>query len=74
MQAHLGTDTIKRSGEEMCRSHPGFDGPERMLNGLATYAHALRRIIQAGLHGIEDGLMFPARNPPLLAWGALILH
>lgn len=62
MQAHLGADPIERFGKEVCRSHPGFDCSKWVLDGLATNAHALRCIIQAGLHGVQDRFMFPARN------------
>ncbi len=38
VQAHLGTYAGDRFGQEVRRSHPGFDRAERVLGGLAAQA------------------------------------
>jgi hypothetical protein len=38
-ESHLGGYFWRRFGEEVCRSHAGLDGAERMLDRLATHAH-----------------------------------
>src|ERR1700690_952314 len=59
VQAHLGTDAWDRLGEEVRRSHPGFDRAKWMLGGLAAYSRCLRSAIQSPLHFVEDILMLP---------------
>src|SRR6478735_9040428 len=61
----------KRFGEEVCRSHAGLHGAERMLNRLATHAHGLYVCIKALLHSFEQMLMLPSWNPSLRACRAL---
>ena len=39
-ESHLGGYFWKRFGEEVCRSHAGLHGAERMLDRLATFTHA----------------------------------
>jgi hypothetical protein len=73
MQAHLGADPVEGLHQEMGGTHPRLDRPKRMLNSLATGAHHLGGVIQAGLHGIEDVLMFPTGDRPLWTGSALIL-
>ena len=34
METHLGTDPRQPLGQEMGRAHPGFEGAERMFDGL----------------------------------------
>ena len=53
------------------RAHPGLDGAERVLHGLPPDAHDIRCLIQAPLHGVDDGLMLPALDATLLAGRAL---
>ena len=38
MQTHLGTHARQCLGQEVRRSHPRFEGTERMLGGLASYS------------------------------------
>jgi hypothetical protein len=45
----------------------GLDGAERVLHGLPPDAHDIRCLIQAPLHGVDDGLMLPALDATLLA-------
>ena len=51
--------------------HAGFHRAERMLDRLATLAHGLWVCIKALLHGVEQMLMLPSRNPPLRPGRAL---
>ena len=44
-----------------------------MLDRLAAHTHRLRIVVEASLHGLDDVLVFPAGNAPLLACRALIL-
>jgi hypothetical protein len=44
-----------------------------MLDRLAAHTHRLRIFVEACLHGVDDVLVFPARDAPLLACRALIL-
>ena len=74
MKTHLGTYPIEGLGQEMRCPHPGLDRPERMLDGLATYAHHLRSVIQPSLHRFQYHLVLPAFDSPLLASGALIME
>src|ERR1700674_1035975 len=59
------------SGLEVGGAHPGLEGAERVFDGRAADAHALRRAVQPVLHGVDDGLMLPALDPALLAGRAL---
>jgi hypothetical protein len=40
-----------------------------MFNGLAPLAHLLRMLVEPALHGFDNVLMFPSRDPSLLAGG-----
>jgi hypothetical protein len=71
VQAHLGTDAWNRLCQEMSCSHPGFNRAERVLGGLATYSRGLQSAIQSLLHFIEDILVLPACNAPIIASRAL---
>src|SRR5215475_11576509 len=70
-ECHFGGHFRKRFGEEVCRSHAGLHGAERMLDCLATLAHRLWVCIKALLHGFEQILVLPPCNPPLWPWRAL---
>ena len=63
-ESHFGGYFWKRFGEEVCRPHAGFHRAERILDRLATLAHGLWVCIKALLHGLEQILMLPSRNPP----------
>ena len=44
-----------------------------MFDCLAAHTHRLRVFVEACLHGLDDVLVFPAGDAPLLAFRALIL-
>ena len=67
VQTHLGTDAWDRLGQEVSCSHPGFDRAKRMLGGLAAYSWGLRAAIQSALHFIEDILVLPTCDAPIVA-------
>src|ERR1700683_75442 len=71
VQTHLGTHARDCLGEKVRRSHPGFDRAKRMLGGLAAYSWGLGGPIQSPLHFIEDILVLPTRNAPIIASRAL---
>jgi hypothetical protein len=71
VQTHLSADPIQGLRQKVRRAHPGLDRPKRMRNGLPTDAHGVRGLIQAGLHRVENGFMFPACHPSLWAWCAV---
>ena len=66
VKAHLGSHFSEGARQKVGRAHPGFDGPERVLCGLATDAHGLGRTVQLFLHRIEDGFVLPAPDAPFL--------
>lgn len=37
----------------VCRTRPGFDRAESMLNRLPSRSHGIRSLIQSGLHRIQ---------------------
>ena len=63
MEAHLCSDLFEGSGLEVGGAHPGLEGAERVFDGRAADAHALRRAVQPVLHGVDYGLMLPALDP-----------
>src|SRR5437870_7937224 len=71
VEAHLCSDLREGSGLEVGGAHPGLEGAERVFDGRAADAHALRRAVQPVLHGVDYGLMLPALDPALLAGRAL---
>ena len=73
VQRHFGADPFQRLHLEVGVSHPVLDGAEGMLDGLAPLAHFLRMLVEPLLDGLQNALMFPPRDPVLLARGALIL-
>ena len=44
VEAHLCSDLFEGLGQKVGRSHPRFDGPERMFDGLTADAHAIRTV------------------------------
>ena len=63
VEAHLCSDLFEGSGLEVGGAHPGLEGAERLFDGRAADAHALRRAVQPVLHGVDYGLMLPALDP-----------
>jgi hypothetical protein len=74
VQRHLGADDLERFHLEMRRSHPRLYRAEWMLDGLAAHAHLVWAPIKPRLHGLKDGLVLPARYPPLFTRCALALQ
>jgi hypothetical protein len=44
-----------------------------VLDRLAPLAHGLRVLVEPALHGFENRLMLPARDPALFGWRAMAL-
>src|ERR1700704_3534477 len=65
MQAHLGTHARQRLCQEVRRSHPRFEGAERMLDGLASYSGSARCSVESLLHSIEYVLVLPSTDAPI---------
>src|SRR5260370_18939770 len=74
MARHFGADVLERFQLEMLRSHPRLYRAEGMLHSLAAHAHLVRISIEPRLHGLEDGFVFPTRDPALPTRRALSLH
>src|SRR5260370_10880765 len=74
MQRHFGADVLERFHLEMRRSHPRLYRAEGMLHSLAAHAHLVRISIEPRLHGLEDGFVFPTRDPALPTRRALALQ
>ena len=74
VQGHFGADPFQRLHLEVGMAHPGFDGPERMLNGLAALAHFLRVLVEPSLDGLENMFMLPAFDPALFTGRAVLLY
>ena len=73
VQRHLARDTRQRLHQEVRRPHAGLDRREGVLDRLAPLAHGLRVLVEPPLHGFEDMLMLPARDPALFGWRAMAL-
>src|SRR5437879_4800520 len=74
VQSHFGADVLERFHLEVRRSYPRLHRAEGMLHSLAAHAHLVRISIEPRLHGLEDGFVFPTRDPALLASRALALQ
>jgi hypothetical protein len=60
---------------QMCGgAHPHLQRAKGMLGRLATLAHRVRVLIEALLYGLQQMLMLPARDPPLLASRATLFN
>jgi hypothetical protein len=70
VQRHFGGDPWQRLHQEVSCSHPRLDCAERMLDRLAPLAHFFRMLVEPALHGVENMLMLPARDPSFLAGDA----
>src|SRR5271167_1228923 len=55
----------------MCATHPALDSAERVLDSLSSHSHHLGLTIQSQLHRFEHRLVFPTRDAPIVARGAL---
>ena len=55
------------------RRDAGLDRAEGVLDRLAPLAHGRRVLVEPPLHGFENRLMLPARDPALFGWRALAL-
>ena len=66
-EGHLGGYLWERFGQELRRAHAGFHRAERMFDCLPPLPHGMRIVIEAPLRLLQDVLILPARNPPLLA-------
>ena len=64
-EGHLGGYPWESFGQEVRRSHACLHGAERMLDSLATKAHSERVRIEPLLHGVEQILVLPSRDPSL---------
>src|SRR5262249_46969556 len=74
VEAHLGADPLEGPRQEVGRSHPSFDGAERVLHGLSSNAHNVRLLLQTLLHGIDDGFVLPSFDATLPTGRASRLH
>ena len=74
VEAHLGSGLFDGPGQEVGASHPRFEGPEGMLDGLPAHAHGAWHVVEPGLHPVEDGLVLPAPEPLELVGRALWLE
>ncbi len=73
VQRHLGGHAWRCLHQEVGCSHPGLDRPEGMLDRLAPLAHFFWVLVEPALDGVENLLMVPTRDPPLLTGGAAVL-
>jgi hypothetical protein len=66
-QRHLARNPRQRFHQEVDRAHARLDRAEGMLGRLAPLAHRLGVLVEPPLHGFENMLMLPARDPGCLA-------
>src|SRR6202790_419106 len=70
-ERHLARDLRQRLHQKVRRAHPHLERAEGMLNRLAPTAHGLGILIQPLLHGFDNVLMLPSRDPAFFARSAL---
>jgi hypothetical protein len=70
VETHLGSNFFEGPGQEVGASHPGLEGPERMLDGLSSDAHGVGHALEPGLHLVEHAFVLPALDPLQLVRGA----
>lgn len=58
---------------EVRRTHPGFDGAERMLDSLTSQRDFGEVIVETLLNALKDVLVLPLSDAALLARGARCL-
>ncbi len=73
MKAHLGGDVLEPSRLEVASPHPVFERAEHVLDRSSSDPHGVGHAVEPGLHGLDDVLVFPALDAPLLAGGAVAL-
>ena len=66
VEAHLGSHLVEGPGQEMGGAHPGFEGAERVFDGLSPHPHGLGHAVEPGLHPVEHVLILPALDDPPL--------
>ena len=54
-------------------AHPGLEGAEGVLDGLAPLPHRLRVLVEPTLHRLQHMLVLPAAEAPLVAGRAQLL-
>jgi hypothetical protein len=72
-ERHLARDLRQRLHQEVRCTHPHLERAEGMLNRLAPAAHGLGILIQPLLHGFDNLLVLPSRDPAFFARSALLL-
>ena len=73
VQGHFRADPFQGLHLEVRRSHPVFDGAERMLDGFTPLLHLLWVLVEPPLNVFKNVFVFPAGDPALLGRGAAIL-
>src|ERR1700730_14125919 len=63
MEAHLGSDLLQRSSQEVRTSHPRLESSEWVFHGLSAHAHGIWHSIKPGLHRVQDAFVLPALDP-----------
>jgi hypothetical protein len=71
VQRHFGSDARKRLHQEVRRTHAGLDRAEGMLDRFAPRAHGSQVLVEPLLHGLDDMLVLPPRDPTLHSGRAL---
>jgi hypothetical protein len=69
-EAHLGSDFVEGPGQEVGGAHPRFEGAKRVFDGLSSHALGLGHAVEPMLHGVKDGIVFPALDPLHFLGGA----
>ncbi len=64
MEAHLRSDLVEGSGEEVGAPHPGSQRSEGVFDRLAAHGHGVGHAVEPGLHLVHDGFVPPAPEPP----------
>src|SRR5438105_15655070 len=73
MKTHLGAHAGERLRQEVGPTHPVLDRSKWVLNRPSSHSHHLRLAIEPLLHRLENRLVFPAADTPVIAGGALCL-
>src|SRR6476646_1069409 len=73
IERHLSCHLRQPFREKVRCSHPALDGAERMFRCRTTHCHFLWMVIEARLHSLKHGLVFPSGDQSLLASGAAML-
>ena len=73
VEAHLGSDLFQVRSLKWVAPIQALSVPKGCSAVAASDAHGLGRAVQPFLHGVDDGFVLPARDPPLLGRRALRL-